>query len=208
MLNPERLLGALIRQGLGSNRARSRRSRRPAGLLGGLVPGGLKGAVGLGMIGVAVAAFDHFMEKNRTVSTPAGATAPPGFAGQGRSAPPPPPPSPDPRAMLLVRAMVLAAAADGEVDADERAAILSRLQEVGLSSEDRAFVAHELDTPASPESLFRQVDSPELARQVYAVSLLAIDVDHPAESAYLEFLRRRLGLDEETVASIQEELLK
>jgi uncharacterized membrane protein YebE (DUF533 family) len=198
MFDPQRLLGALVREGMSSRR---RGRRVPVAGLSSLVPGGLKGAVGLGIVGVAVAAFDHFMEKSRQPS-PSGAEMPPG----GYPAPPPPPPSPDPRAMLLVRAMVAAANADGRIDEQEKHAILSRMSALGLSAEDRAFVAHELEVPAGIEALLARVDSPDLARQVFAVSLLAIDVDTPAESAYLNYLQQRLGLDDETVRRIQEEL--
>ncbi len=203
MLDPQRLLGALVREGLGSG---GRRRRAKVGGLGGFVPGGLKGAVGLGIIGVAVAAFDHFMEKSRQpVPAPPG-PVPGGVPPRSPAGPPPPPPSPDPRAMLLVRAMVAAANADGRIDELEKQAILSRLVELGLSEEDRAFVARELEAPAGMEALLAQVDSPDLARQVFAVSLLAIDVDTPAESAYLVYLQQRLGLDDETVRRIQEEV--
>lgn len=110
--------------------------------------------------------------------------------------------------MLLVRAMVAAANADGRIDEQEKHTILSRMCEVGLSAEDMVFVAHEIDSPAGVETLLAQVNSPDMARQVFAVSLLAIDVDTPAESAYLNYLQQRLGLDDETVRRIQEELSK
>lgn len=204
MFDPQRILGALVREGMGSRR---RGRRTPVAGLSSLVPGGLKGAVGLGIIGVAVAAFDHFMEKSGQPS-PSAPPGPPasGMTPGGYATPPPPPPSPDPKAMLLVRAMVAAAHADGRIDEQEKQTILSRMSDLGLSGEDRAFVAHELEAPAGIETLLAQVDSPELARQVFAVSLLAIDVDTPAESAYLNYLQQRLGLDDETARRIQEEL--
>lgn len=212
MLDPQRLLGALIRQGVGS---KSGRKKKSSSLLGGLAPGGIKGAVGLGIIGVAVAAFDHFMESRQPSQPPPGPVPP--LRPSGPATPPPPPPAPsfagpqapaapDSGAMLLVRAMIAAAASDGRVDDRERSAILAQLRELGLSDEERDFVARELDRPGGIETVLPHVDSPELARQVYAVSLLAIEVDTPSEAAYLHYLQQRLGLDDATAAEIRDRL--
>ena len=48
--------------------------------------------------------------------------------------------------------------------------------------------------------------SPELAVQVYAASLLAIEVDTAAERAYLRDLAARLGLDASAVAHVHQAL--
>jgi uncharacterized membrane protein YebE (DUF533 family) len=46
------------------------------------------------------------------------------------------------------------------------------------------------------------VNGPGQAAEVYAASLLAIEVDSPAERAYLGLLAARLGLADELVASL------
>ena len=51
-----------------------------------------------------------------------------------------------------------------------------------------------------------QASSPELAVQVYAASLLAIEVDTAAERAYLRDLAARLGLDASAVARVHQAL--
>ena len=48
----------------------------------------------------------------------------------------------------------------------------------------------------------RDVSDPQTAAQVYAASLLAVNVDTPAERAYLRDLSRKLGLDDQVVASL------
>ena len=45
------------------------------------------------------------------------------------------------------------------------------------------------------DAVVREVDGPELAEQVYAVSALAINADTDAERAYLQYLAARLKLD-------------
>ncbi len=226
MIDPERILGGLIRQGVRSG-LRGRRSRRSGiGVLGTLGTG----AVGLGILGVAIAAFDHYTQsKSSGTSRPVPPPPVPSPESADRVTPPPPPPaSPTPpqagapvdtvaspdkspevakqQALLLIRSMIAAANADGEIDSNERKAILGRLAEAGLGDEDRSFVLKELETPPSVEDILSSVDSPELARHAYAVSLLAIDVDTQDERDYLHYLRLRLGLEDRVVAEIHRQL--
>ncbi|MGB5986783.1 MAG: DUF533 domain-containing protein, partial [Desulfobacterales bacterium] len=134
-------------------------------------------------------------------------------------APPPPPgaASPSPSvagepalqardAVLLIRAMIAAAHADGHMDAQERETILGKLEKLNLSAEERGFIGNELLSPASLESIVSQAGTPEMARQVYAVSLMAITVDSEAERRYLELLAQKLGLAPEQAAEIQRKL--
>jgi uncharacterized membrane protein YebE (DUF533 family) len=109
-------------------------------------------------------------------------------------------------AMLLVRAMVAAANADGVIDETERAEILGRLASTGLGPDERAALAAELDRPRPVAALVAEVPNPEIARQFYAVSLLAIDVDNAAEKIHLRSLPAMLGLAPDAVAAIHSEL--
>ncbi len=223
-MNAERLLGALLKKGLRSGR-RGRRRRRRSGL-GGLIPGGLTGAAGIGLLGVAIAAYEHYSQKSQPPApsgpVPGGGPGqPPPAPGSRAATPPPPPPGPPPappeapgsarqpgqdQAILLIRAMIAAANADGQIDADERHAILGKLQEAGLGEEERRFLAAELAHPPSLESLLARIDSPELAEQVYAASLLAVEVDTKAEKSYLSYLQARLGLSDPKVEEIERSL--
>jgi len=102
-------------------------------------------------------------------------------------------------AKLMIRAMIQAAKADGEIDAAERATILSHLEDA--SDEELAFVTAALDAPADVMGLAAQVGDHAKA-QVYSASLMAITVDTDAEKAYLKGLAAALGLDAATVASL------
>jgi uncharacterized membrane protein YebE (DUF533 family) len=101
----------------------------------------------------------------------------------------------DRRARLLIRAMIAAANADDRIDADERERMVGRLEEAGADREDKELLERELRSPVSLDAVVREVDGPELAEQVYAVSALAINADTDAERAYLQYLAARLKLD-------------
>jgi hypothetical protein len=110
------------------------------------------------------------------------------------------------RAILLVRAMIAAANADGQIDADERRRILEKLQDAGLDHEDRAFIEKELRAPRSLDVLIQNVHGQQDAAQIYAASLFAITVDKEAEHTYLKSLADRLGLDNGTVKALNNQM--
>lgn len=108
-------------------------------------------------------------------------------------------------ATLLVQAMVAAAAADGVVDATERAQILNRADQAGFDQETKDFLQTEL---ANPKSLAVIVASarPELAIDLYAASCAAIDADTEAERTYLDTLAGHLKLTPQVVEDIHRKL--
>lgn len=104
-------------------------------------------------------------------------------------------------ARLMIRAMIQAAKADGEIDAGERARIMEHLGEV--SDEERAFVEAELAAPVDLHGL--AADTGEQAKaQVYAMSLMAVRVDTEKEVDYLDGLASALGLSDATRARVHE----
>ena len=99
------------------------------------------------------------------------------------------------RALALLVAMIQASKADGYIDADEQARIFEKLDGVDLDAEAKAFVLEEMRKPMDVDRVVSLADTPEVAMELYAASLVAIDPDHPAEKAYLDMLAARLGLD-------------
>ena len=104
---------------------------------------------------------------------------------------------------LMLRAMVQAMKADGEIDERERERLLGNLE--GTSPEEQSFVRDELQQPVDPEGLARQVPR-GLEEQVYAVSLMAIDLDHRSEAEHLHRLAEAMNLSRESVNAIHEKL--
>ncbi|HYN77318.1 MAG TPA: tellurite resistance TerB family protein [Lamprocystis sp. (in: g-proteobacteria)] len=103
-------------------------------------------------------------------------------------------------AMLTLRAMISAAKADGQVDAQERERLLGKLNEGGISPEEQRFVAEEMARPIDLDALTRGVNTPQVAAQIYTASLMAITVDSDAERLYLTDLATKLKLDPQVVA--------
>ena len=102
----------------------------------------------------------------------------------------------------LLRAMIAAAKADGHVDTTEQSNIFAQMDKLNLSADDKAFVIDELRRPLDVDAVAKAARSPEEAAEIYAASLLAIDVDNPAERGYLDMLAARLNLDEKLVAHL------
>ncbi len=112
----------------------------------------------------------------------------------------------DDTAVLLIRAMITAAKADGRIDRAEIERIAGKLAEIGADAEAQRWVMAEMQAPADVAALVAQVRGPEVAAEVYAASLLAIEVDTPAERAYLDDLAARLQLPPQAVAQIHRAL--
>ena len=102
----------------------------------------------------------------------------------------------------LVRAMIAATKADGQIDAAEKNAIFAKLETMPLGAEEKAFVFDELSSPLDINAVVGRADSAEHGAEIYAASLVAITADTPAERAYLDALAHKLRLDPGLVAEI------
>ena len=91
--------------------------------------------------------------------------------------------------------MIAAAHADGTLDDDERTRIFKQLENLGLSQEEHDFMERELHAPWNAAALAASASSPDVARQVYADSLLAIEVDTPEERAAIACERLRKAFE-------------
>lgn len=97
-------------------------------------------------------------------------------------------------AKLMLRAMIMAAKADGEIDEAERAQLLESLGDV--DAEERAFVEAELAAPLDPMRLATSAGDGVKA-QIYATSLTAMKVDTMAEAQYLNQLAQALQIPDD-----------
>jgi uncharacterized membrane protein YebE (DUF533 family) len=111
----------------------------------------------------------------------------------------------DQQALLLIRAMIAAANADGEISPEERQAILRKLDEAGAGPEERQLVERELASPMSTDALVREVRNEQTAEQVYLASALAIQPDTDAERSYLQYLAARLKLDPQRAQELHQQ---
>jgi uncharacterized membrane protein YebE (DUF533 family) len=108
------------------------------------------------------------------------------------------------QAGLLLKAMINAAKADGVIDQTEIQRIVGRLGDAGINQKTRDFVISEMNKPMDTEELVAAAKgNPQLGAQLYAASLLSIEVDTPGERAYLENLAGSLGLAPQAVANLE-----
>lgn len=116
-------------------------------------------------------------------------------------------PQPDPaaeqQAEVMLRAMLMAARADGQIDAAEQEKITGNLGEIG--EEEAAFIRNEMANPTSLEAFVPTIPS-GMEQQVYLMSLLAIDLDTQEEAQYLDKLAKALNIDHSTSNAIHAKL--
>jgi uncharacterized membrane protein YebE (DUF533 family) len=165
------------------------RSNNPAaigglGAIAGALLGGGRGAVGGGALAV-LGSLAYAALQKQGAATPA---ALPGYEDASHL---------QRKAMLLLRAMIQAAKADGHIDGREMQAIMGRLAEGGESDEARRFVLQEMSRPVDVDALAREARDAQEAAELYAASLMAIEVDSVAERDYLARLAAALQLPPE-----------
>lgn len=152
---------------------------------------------GMALIGgLAYKAYNDYQ-----AGKPAGSDATPALAAPAGSGFEPEIASND-TAILFIRAMIAAAASDGQIDAEERRAIVGGLTEAGFDPAGNAWLDHELANPASIDDLAAGATTPELSAQLYTAARLAIEPDTPQEKDFLAGLGQMLGLDAELISHI------
>jgi uncharacterized membrane protein YebE (DUF533 family) len=220
-------LGALLGQVTGGMRPGQNTSdQRPSGLPGGISPGFLGGAASGGLLGMllggkkkgmgggmlshggaaalgalAFRAYQNWQQGQQPGSAPAATiqdaqAASPAFHQATEAA------DGQPFALALVRAMIGAAKADGHIDADEQKAIFDHVEQAGMDAEEKAFVFDALSQPTDLSAIAASARNQEQAAELYLATRLVIDLDHPAERAYLDALAHRLKLPAELAAHL------
>jgi uncharacterized membrane protein YebE (DUF533 family) len=107
-------------------------------------------------------------------------------------------------ATLTIRAMINAAKADGRIDPQEAQRLVGKMQEDGVSEQERRFVLAEMQKPMETDAIVRAVPNEQAAAQIYTASLMAIQVDTDAERQYLQALASKLGLNQHAVAYLHQ----
>lgn len=175
------------------------------GALGGTLGGrgGASASRGQGNTGMAIlatiamAALKNWTDGQRAQAAFAGKES--GFSAQELAAV-----SAPETEQLILRAMVSAAKADGQVSEDEIQRIIGKIDDDGVSADEKRFLIEALRQPLDMAGLIADVPNPVVAAEVYAASLLAIELDTPAEAAYLRQLGNGLGLDAPTISRLHQ----
>ena len=206
MIDANKLLDQLVKSGMAG------------GLAGGLLSGAVAGAItgkgkGLGktalkvggtamVAGLAYKAWQQYQAGQRGPGTIPGTLD--SLFGHVAAAPgnAPVPAVPERDAVAILRAMIAAAKADGQIDVAEQQRVFAEVGRLSLSVEEKAFVLEELSRPLDLEAIVASAGTRELALEIYTASRLVIAEASPAEGAYLQLLAARLGLQPGLVAEV------
>ena len=197
----EDIVNGLLRGAFGGRRKRSRGARRAFGRRGSLV----NATTLLAAAGVAWGLYETW-QGQRSSGGQTGAPPPP-------ATPPPPLPGtstqpvravgslPEP-VLRVVRLMVSAAGADGNLGPEEREAILAEARAVG--AEDA--VARELESPRPLADIVAGVGDTKLREDLYTLAFGIVRADETvtgAERIYLAQLAHQLGLEPDDVTRLE-----
>jgi len=112
-------------------------------------------------------------------------------------------PTAEQQAEVCLKAMLVAARADGQIDSAEQQKITGQLGD--MSDEEANFIRNEMANPTDLNSLVRSVPK-GMEQQVYLMSLLAIDLDTQQEAQYLDQLAKGMNIDQQTSNAIHQKL--
>ncbi len=205
MFDAEKLLGQFMGDAFsGSLGHKKRKHKRSSSGLSGLLGGvstGTKAKIGVGLLGLAYAAYEHYKQPASPASGPGSNTLPPPppIAINTANTAPPPPPAAKPAvshetALHLIRAMITAADVDGLIDAEERESILGRARDAGLDAESLRALDIEIRAPLNLKQLVARTPE-ELRDDTYAAALIAITADTAEEREFLDQLSSALRID-------------
>jgi uncharacterized membrane protein YebE (DUF533 family) len=108
-------------------------------------------------------------------------------------------------AEIILLAMIDAAKADGQVDADEFNKIMNNLKASGVGQDGMNYVLQKLQGPMETAKIVSAAKGrQDLAAQVYSASLMTIDADTDAERNYLAKLAASMGLSSQVVQNIEQ----
>lgn len=195
-MNPEDILGSILRGTLGSRQGRksSRRTMKAV----------TRGALSnpqtlLTVAGVAWGIYETWKNSQAPATAGGGVPAPtvPPIPGAG-------PADGGDGVIRLVRLMVSAARADGELGPEERSAILAEATKAGIGS----VVESEIASPRPLSQIVAGVSDPAAKAELYKLAFTIIRADEGvsgAERIYLAQLAHSLSLAQNDVARLEAE---
>lgn len=99
--------------------------------------------------------------------------------------------------------MITAARAGGHVDENEMNVSTRQIENLRLEQDVTRFLLFEMSMPADLARIATLADTPEMAAELYIASVMAVDLDQPAELSCLDKLAVAMGLDSQPVAQLE-----
>ncbi|PXX90318.1 DUF533 domain-containing protein [Marinobacter vulgaris] len=110
------------------------------------------------------------------------------------------------RGLEILQAMIMAARADGHVDANERALLTQEIEKLGPDDEMHTWIQQQFDAPLDANALAKTADSPQASREIYIVSAVMIDEQNPMERAWLDQLANALRLEPALARELEQQV--
>ena len=109
------------------------------------------------------------------------------------------------QADVMLKAMIAAAQADGQIDGDEQRNILQAL-DGRVDTSDLEGLKKLLTTPIHMEEVVGEASDPATAFNLYLVSSMTINPDNAREREYLDRLAQELGISEQAAQVIEQQI--
>ncbi|GAA3566687.1 tellurite resistance TerB family protein [Marinobacter xestospongiae] len=110
------------------------------------------------------------------------------------------------RGLEILQAMIMAARADGHIDANERALLTEEIERLSPDDELQAWIQTQFDAPLDAQALAQSADSPQAAREIYVVSAVIIDDQNPMERAWLDQLAGALNIEPNLARELEQQI--
>jgi uncharacterized membrane protein YebE (DUF533 family) len=207
------MLGSLLEAAKGSLANASQNPMQAGGIgaaLGSLLGGGgdaFKGAVSGGALAmIAGVAFKALMNANQGGAAQAPFSSGRLPLGLQPAQTPAEAQVVEQKTQLILKGMMNIAKSDGAISGDEIQRILGKVKESGTGGDEQAWLMTELSKPLNLDAFAAEIPNQEVAAEVYAASLLAVEVDTDEERDYLRQFAAKTGLHPAVVQTIHQTL--
>lgn len=106
----------------------------------------------------------------------------------------------------LITAMIAASRADGQMDVQESQAIFKQIKSYQLNAEEEAQLIEQIQNPVNMDALISAATTPEIATEIYTVSVITMNEINSAERDYLSMLAMRLNIPNALAEAIENEV--
>ena len=107
------------------------------------------------------------------------------------------------RSQILIKAMLAAAKADGEIEEAETSAINEQIARLGLGQSIEELMHSGMVTPLSAKAVARLANNQTIASEIYLVSVLITNQENSHEKRYMENLAAALELPSDVVMELE-----
>lgn len=105
--------------------------------------------------------------------------------------------------MSIIKAMIAAARADGQIDLEEQEQVFKNISTKNLTNDEKSLVFELMHKPISIKDITSNLQSLEHKSEAYIAAYLVCKGDSPKEQAFLASLAESLNLPQDLVAHLE-----